>query len=625
MPELAFVIAEGQNNFFIELAQAITDELKHLGVASSIVRGEFPTPRPGLVYVLIAPHEYFRLAGPLPWPQEALLARSVLLCAEQPGSSFFEENSQLARHAGAVFDVNPWAARELVRRGIRAEHFQLGYTARWHVPEREGGRDIDIAFMGSMTHRRAVHLASYARLLTRRRCHILLSDGSHANPGPSPSFVTGESKRALLARTKVLVNLHQNDDLPYFEWLRATEALLAGCVLVSEHSAGFQPLRPGEHFVSGRPETLGVLANSLVDDDEARRAIQTRAQELLEGELPLAASVEKLVSAARHLDEAPLPAERSLRRPRILHRPAAPSGPQPANVTDNLDAAVIRGALKDVRLELIEMRRHVRQREGAARDGQAPSLAVHQASAAHDAARPRISVLMAMHNHGEQAITALESAAASTYDDDLELIVVDDGSTDESLAQITDWIAGQPEVPALLLRQAVNGGLPSARNAALGYARGEFCFILDADNSVYPHALGRLTEALDEDPGAAFAYGLLEWFDSNGPVGLKNAFAWEPRRLRVANHIDAMALIRTATLRRFGGYTTDRRMYGWEDYELWCRFAEEGEYGVLVREIIARYRASHGMARFTDISTSAAYSALAERCPKLMHGVRLPL
>jgi Glycosyl transferase family 2 len=626
MPELAFVIAEGQNNFFIELAEAIGDELEQLGVASRMVRGEFPAPRPGLVYVLIAPHEYFRLAGPLPWPQEALLARSVLLCAEQPGTGFFDENAELARHAGAVFDINPWAARELSRRDIAAEHFQLGYTRRWHVPERDLGRDIDITFMGSMTHRRALHLASYAHLLTRRRCHFLLSDGSRANPGPSPSFLTGEGKRALLARTKVLVNLHQSDGLPYFEWLRATEALLAGCVLVSEHSAGFPPLRPGEHFVAGRPETLAVLANGLVDDDDARRAIQTRAHELLERELPLAASVQKLISAARRLDEVPLPAERTLRRPRIMDWPHLPAAPQPANASDDPDGAVIRAALKDVRLDLIEVRRQVaRQQAAIATGGEVPSLGVHEASSTHAAARPRVSVLMAMHNHGEEAVGALESAAASAFDDDLELIVVDDGSSDDSLARISDWIAGRPEVPSLLLHQPLNGGLPAARNAALAHARGEFCFILDADNTVYPHALERLTEALDEDPGAAFAYGLLEWFDANGPVGLKNAFAWEPRRLRVANHIDAMALIRTATLRRFGGYTTDRRLYGWEDYELWCRFAEDGEYGVLVREIVARYRASQGMALFTDISTSAAYSALAERCPKLMRGVRLPL
>ncbi len=57
---------------------------------------------------------------------------------------------------------------------------------------------------------------------------------------------------------------------------------------------------------------------------------------------------------------------------------------------------------------------------------------------------------------------------------------------------------------------AVQRGLGRARNALAELARGEFAFFLDADNAIYPSALSRLTEALDADPGALFAYGMIE-------------------------------------------------------------------------------------------------------------------
>ena len=178
------------------------------------------------------------------------------------------------------------------------------------------------------------------------------------------------------------------------------------------------------------------------------------------------------------------------------------------------------------------------------------------------------------------------------------------------------WIRNNSRIPSVLLRHATNRGLPEARNTALAFARGEFVFILDADNRLYPHGLERLVSALEADPGAAFAYGLHQRFTSTGPAGLMNLWPWEPERLRAGNYIDAMALIRAAVLRRVGGYTTDQRLHGWEDYDLWCGLAELAERGVFVPEVVARYRsARHSMLSMTNLSGNMAYSVLAERYP----------
>jgi hypothetical protein len=80
-----------------------------------------------------------------------------------------------------------------------------------------------------------------------------------------------------------------------------------------------------------------------------------------------------------------------------------------------------------------------------------------------------------------------------------------------------------------------------------------------------------------------------------------------------------MALIRARDLRRLGGYTTDRRLYGWEDYDLWCRMAESGGYGIQLPTFVGRYRRAPGsMLSLSNLSTVVARAALAERAPSLM-------
>ena len=61
-----------------------------------------------------------------------------------------------------------------------------------------------------------------------------------------------EGKWQLLRDSRVLLNIHVAQR-PYFEWLRVVQAICCGCAVVSEHSAGYEPLVPGEHFLSGGP------------------------------------------------------------------------------------------------------------------------------------------------------------------------------------------------------------------------------------------------------------------------------------------------------------------------------------------------------------------------------------
>lgn len=205
--------------------------------------------------------------------------------------------------------------------------------------------------------------------------------------------------------------------------------------------------------------------------------------------------------------------------------------------------------------------------------------------------RPQVTVAISLHNYRKFIVEALDSVARQTLKP-ISLVVVDDASSDDGAGKASRWMRrhGSRFVRATLVRRVANAGLAPARNLALECADAPLFFVLDADNTIHPRCLERLAAALAADRRAVMAYCILEKFGDES--GLMGTPVWDRDRLAAGNYIDAMSLVRTATLREIGGYARMRVM-GWEDYELWCRFAERGFYGVRVPEILARYRV-HG-------------------------------
>jgi GT2 family glycosyltransferase len=623
MPELAFVVSPKQNWFFHELVEAIRFELAEQGFSSTLDT-EFPTARADRVYVVVAPHEYVALEGVEALPDPAQLARTIYVCAEQPGTVHFDDDIELARQAGRTFDINPQSVALFRRAGIPAQHLPLGYTKRWDHIDRGHGRDIDVTFLGSSTPRRLRYLNGYATVLARWNCHLQISDNSAPNVGQSTSFLA-EDKWDLLARSKILINLHQGEE-PYFEWLRALDAMHCGAVLINEHSTAIRPLIPGTHLLLGRPETLADLAEVMLENPEELERLRRSAHEYIRTSMPFSASVAELAGAARALVAEALPPQATARPPRREHPPLPRRFSRPLPAPD--PAAPIRAGLKEARLDLLDLRRQLARVEATlgSPDKAPPARSRRVAETRSWSSRrySTVTVITALYNHSELVGAALDSVARSGYGS-VEVIVVDDGSSDDSGAAVRRWMKNHDDIPALLLRHPINRGLGAARNTALDFARGRYVLILDADNVLYPRCLELLVATLDSDPEALFAYPILEVFgelDSYLEVGgdpLVSYYGWEPERLREGNYIDALAMIRTDGLRELGGYSTDRRLFAWEDYDLWCRIAESGAHGRLVPQILARYRASpNSMRSLTSLYSGDAIAALTERHPALM-------
>ncbi len=198
-----------------------------------------------------------------------------------------------------------------------------------------------------------------------------------------------------------------------------------------------------------------------------------------------------------------------------------------------------------------------------------------------------VTVAVSLFNYARLLPECLESILLQRHQA-IELIVVDDCSmTDSSLDVARCWLEQNAErfARVLLLRHTRNQGLAQARNTAFDRARGGTVFVMDADNTIYPRAIGRLHAAMMTS-GAAAAYTQLELFGDRKTVGL--ADIWHPEWLRHGNYVDAMALISHRAWRDVGGYSHIEG--GWEDYDFWCKFIEQGFSAAFVPEMLCRYR-----------------------------------
>ncbi|PHY94598.1 glycosyl transferase [Acetobacter pomorum] len=200
-----------------------------------------------------------------------------------------------------------------------------------------------------------------------------------------------------------------------------------------------------------------------------------------------------------------------------------------------------------------------------------------------------ITVIITSYNYESFILEALESVKLQTIPV-LDLIVVDDGSRDDSVNQIKNWMQKQTARfnRLILLQTSINAGLGGARNCGVAYAETPFFLPLDADNRLLPHACETLLKATDDL--TAYAYPIIQQFGDPAQHPTLGKEPFRPMQLVAGNYIDAMALVAKWAWAAAGGYYVNRDAMGWEDYDLWCTLAEYGLRGTHVPEVLAEYR-----------------------------------
>jgi len=191
-----------------------------------------------------------------------------------------------------------------------------------------------------------------------------------------------------------------------------------------------------------------------------------------------------------------------------------------------------------------------------------------------------ISVVITCFNYGEyldSAVNSVVEAALFNKRLSVEILIFDDRSTDHSFGIAKALLQNYP-LPISIFRSWWNVGVSKGRNLGLSHARGDFVFILDADNTLSKDSLSNLyTRAIAENADAA--YGPIRRIL---PGGEEHSWVsntpFDPDFLRQQGpYIDAMALFRKTTLVSLSGYNINllKLIGGWEDYDLWLRLADD--------------------------------------------------
>jgi glycosyltransferase involved in cell wall biosynthesis len=207
---------------------------------------------------------------------------------------------------------------------------------------------------------------------------------------------------------------------------------------------------------------------------------------------------------------------------------------------------------------------------------------------------PLISAIVPVYNGERFLAQALDSALAQTMRD-LEIVVVNDGSTDGSGALADGYASRYPGI--VRVHHQPNQGLCHARNAALGMARGEYLALLDSDDIWLPHHLEESIAVLHRHSEIALVHADIERIDVDGnSLGYATRYwsrlgadAFRELFLRHEHVCCPTAVFRRDAIERTGNFDPQFNRLGCEDRDLWLRIAGIAEIRYL-DNVHARYR-----------------------------------
>jgi glycosyltransferase involved in cell wall biosynthesis len=198
-----------------------------------------------------------------------------------------------------------------------------------------------------------------------------------------------------------------------------------------------------------------------------------------------------------------------------------------------------------------------------------------------------VSVIIPVYNSGLFLYDAINSCIDSSFSE-LEIVLVNDGSTDPSTISILESINFQFNVRIF---HKPNGGPASARNFGVQHSKGDFLLFLDSDNLIQPDYLKKAMDLMSQKNDLGVVYSKPAFFGANQA----DAVRFEVREfnfdaLLAGNYIDMCSLVRKEAFLEVGGFDEHLDLVGWEDADLWIRIAQTKWKFKFLDEILFDYR-----------------------------------
>lgn len=193
-----------------------------------------------------------------------------------------------------------------------------------------------------------------------------------------------------------------------------------------------------------------------------------------------------------------------------------------------------------------------------------------------------ISIIIPAYNVQDYLADCLDSCLELL---DGEIIVVDDGSTDNTLAIAKSYEATWPAVRVI---HQVNKGLSSARNTGIMNARYDWCLFLDADDMLAEGGLQKILSTINNNPEATIVSGSLKTFGTSNETIILQA---DPKLedFRSGNRIGSSSAVKTSALKAIGGFNP-KMIEGYEDLACWIDLLSRGAKIVTIPSVVWLYR-----------------------------------
>ena len=189
-----------------------------------------------------------------------------------------------------------------------------------------------------------------------------------------------------------------------------------------------------------------------------------------------------------------------------------------------------------------------------------------------------ISIIIPVYNHAHTIERCLLTIAMQTVQDKLEIIIVNDGSTDNFHEALQKAWNNNPEIKKLDIQELdqENLGAPAARNKGIKEASGEYVIFVDADTICDPNMLAEMLKTLEQNPVASYAYSQFRF-------GWKKmqSHEFDGQLLKKINYIDVTSMVRRKDLVLF-----DESIKRFQDWDLWLTMLEQGKTGIFIPKVL---------------------------------------
>jgi glycosyltransferase involved in cell wall biosynthesis len=224
---------------------------------------------------------------------------------------------------------------------------------------------------------------------------------------------------------------------------------------------------------------------------------------------------------------------------------------------------------------------------------------------------PRFSVIIPAYNQARYLGEAIKSVLAQTFHD-YEIVVVNDGSTDE-----TETVGLRYGEKIRYVYQE-NQGLAGARNSGIRAAKGVWIALLDSDDYWLPEFLERMMALIDKHPQAVVFYGAAQCVDEQG-LPMKQVVGYRSVEngrlyhalLRANFIIPSTVVIKKKVIEQAGCF--DQSLRSCEDWDLWLQLLSEGKKFYGVPDVLVQYRI-HGSSLSANMERmQISHRAVAEK------------